>query len=80
MCIDPDSEQIFLYGGWNGSKELGDLWQFSITKNMWTCLSLDTSQQVGSAVVWYHVLFWSRPLKARFPHVLNNVEGSNSIS
>lgn len=48
MCIDPDEGQIFLYGGWNGSKELGDLWQFSITSNKWTCLSLDTSQQVGS--------------------------------
>lgn len=50
MCIDSDAGQLFLYGGWNGSKEVGDLWQFTIASNKWTCLSLDTSQQVS----FYH--------------------------
>lgn len=47
MCIDPDAGQLFLYGGWNGSRELGDLWQFTIASNTWTCLSLDTLQEGG---------------------------------
>lgn len=44
MCIDCDGGQLYLYGGWDGSKELGDLWQFTIKSQQWT--SLDTSQEV----------------------------------
>lgn len=60
MCIDPDAGQLFLYGGWNGSRELGDLWQFTIASNTWTCLSLDTLQEVcclliTACMVWHYV-------------------------
>lgn len=47
MCIDADAGQLYLYGGWNGTKELGDLWQFTIATNKWACLSVDSSQEVS---------------------------------
>ena len=44
MCVDKD--MLYLYGGWDGSKELGDLWQYNISTQQWRCLSLDTAQEV----------------------------------
>lgn len=46
MCIDCDGGQLYLCGGWDGGKELADLWQFTIKSQQWTCLNLDTSQEV----------------------------------
>jgi len=43
MCIDPLKELLYLYGGWDGSRDLGDLWQFDVRKSQWTCLCQDTS-------------------------------------
>lgn len=50
MCIDHECGQLFLFGGWDGAKELGDLWQFTMSTQRWTCLSLDTSQEVSIIV------------------------------
>ena len=52
MCLDSDAGQLFLFGGWNGSSELGDLWQFTIASNEWKCLSLDSSQEVSLVFLW----------------------------
>lgn len=48
MCIDSNGGQLYLCGGWDGSKELGDLWKFTIQTNNWTCLSRNTAQEVCS--------------------------------
>ena len=47
MCIDPYSEQIFLFGGWDGTQDLADLWSYSIPSGQWTCISRDTSKEGG---------------------------------
>ena len=36
-------ELLYLYGGWDGSHDLGDLWQFNVRRSHWTCLCQDTS-------------------------------------
>ena len=46
MCVDSDAGRLYLFGGWNGSRELGDFWQFTIANKEWKCLSLDSSQEV----------------------------------
>ncbi|RWS09436.1 muskelin-like protein [Dinothrombium tinctorium] len=47
MCIDPYSETIYLYGGWDGSQDLADLWCYNIAKSEWICISKDTSLEGG---------------------------------
>lgn len=42
MAIDPDTGRIYLFGGWNGSKDLSDFWVFDQEIRKWTCISLDT--------------------------------------
>ncbi len=47
MCIDSEAGVLYLYGGWDGSKELGDFWQFTMSSSKWTRLSPDTALQVS---------------------------------
>lgn len=42
MCIDVDAQKIYLFGGWDGSRDLSDLWCFDIQRRKWDCLSMDT--------------------------------------
>lgn len=46
ICMDEHGGQLYLCGGWDGTKELSDLWSFSIKDHQWTCISPDTSLQV----------------------------------
>lgn len=32
MVIDPYSENIYLFGGWDGSRDLSDLWVYNVPK------------------------------------------------
>lgn len=47
MCIDPEAEMIYLLGGWDGFRDLGDFWSYNINTNHWTCISGDTTEQDG---------------------------------
>jgi hypothetical protein len=44
MCIDSDFGHIYLFGGWDGTKDLCDLWRYSIASNTWVCLTNDTKK------------------------------------
>ena len=55
MCIDSNTGQLYLYGGWGGSKELGDFWKFNTRNNHWTCLSQDTSREVCLVILCYFI-------------------------
>ena len=39
----PPPELLYLCEGWDGSHDLGDLWQFDVRQSHWTCLCQDTS-------------------------------------
>jgi hypothetical protein len=38
MVIDTNESKIYLYGGWDGYKDLADLWCYDIATQRWTCL------------------------------------------
>ncbi|KAI8359968.1 Muskelin N-terminus-domain-containing protein [Blakeslea trispora] len=47
MCLDPDKERIYLFGGWDGKRELADFWCYYIRDNRWKLISSDTTLQGG---------------------------------
>lgn len=44
MVIDSESSKIYLFGGWDGRKDLSDFWEFDIKLSKWKCLSRDVSK------------------------------------
>jgi muskelin len=47
MCLDESLSLIFLFAGWDGTRDLADLWQFDIGANRWQQLAEDTSLSGG---------------------------------
>ncbi|KAJ2853634.1 hypothetical protein J3B02_003054 [Coemansia erecta] len=47
MCVDEESRYAYLYGGWDGTNNLGDLWMLSLDSNQWSCISSNTRDQGG---------------------------------
>ncbi|XP_066283972.1 muskelin-like [Branchiostoma lanceolatum] len=47
MVIDANTETIYLFGGWDGSQDLSNLWEYSVPASRWTCLSKDTEKDDG---------------------------------
>ncbi|KAG5639026.1 hypothetical protein H0H81_007639 [Sphagnurus paluster] len=43
MCIDPQSNLIYLFGGWDGQNSLDDFWAYDIGADQWRILSHSTS-------------------------------------
>ena len=56
MCLDPGAELLYLYGGWDGSCDLGDLWRFDIRATQWACLCQDSSSVVSESHSHYSIL------------------------
>ncbi|KAH6591184.1 hypothetical protein BASA61_005038 [Batrachochytrium salamandrivorans] len=46
MCIDSDGT-LFLFGGWDGARDLSDFWAFEESTRQWRCISMDTRKQSG---------------------------------
>ncbi|KAI9353852.1 Muskelin N-terminus-domain-containing protein [Obelidium mucronatum] len=38
---------IYIFGGWDGQKDLSDFWSFNVISKQWTCISLDTRRMNG---------------------------------
>nr|XP_029713847.1 muskelin isoform X1 [Aedes albopictus] len=38
LIIDPLTSTVYLYGGWDGSEDLSDLWSYDIKNNRWTMI------------------------------------------
>ncbi|CAE1255868.1 MKLN1 [Acanthosepion pharaonis] len=36
MCIDPLTETMYLYGGWDGNQDLADLWAYHVPSQSWS--------------------------------------------
>ncbi|KAJ3316887.1 Muskelin 1, intracellular mediator containing kelch motif [Boothiomyces sp. JEL0866] len=47
MCIDSEANLIYLFGGWDGTRDLADFWQFNQVDRSWSCISMDTRKQNG---------------------------------
>lgn len=47
MELDSEKGIIWLFGGWDGSKDLADLWAYYIQEGRWRCVSRDVRYQGG---------------------------------
>ncbi|XP_014207147.1 muskelin [Copidosoma floridanum] len=47
MVLDPSTEILYLFGGWNGNQDLADLWAYDINTSTWTLICSDTSAVGG---------------------------------
>lgn len=63
MCIDSDSGKIYLFGGWDGAKDLCDFWEYDQKKNQWTCLSRNTHSERGPMARSCHKLCFNSAKK-----------------
>ncbi|EGO00214.1 hypothetical protein SERLA73DRAFT_51827 [Serpula lacrymans var. lacrymans S7.3] len=50
MCLDPDNNMIYLFGGWDGQKSLDDFWVYDIKNERWKQLSHSTSLEKNGPV------------------------------
>jgi len=47
MVIDSACQVLYLFGGWDGTRDLADFWAFDIPTSKWRLLSTNTSQDGG---------------------------------
>lgn len=47
MELDSEKGVIWLYGGWDGCRDLSDLWAYYIQEGRWRCISRDVRYQGG---------------------------------
>jgi len=47
LVIDSLHQNIYMFGGWDGSRDLSDLWLYNIVSTKWTMLSADTAAEGG---------------------------------
>ncbi|KAJ8686742.1 hypothetical protein QAD02_022536 [Eretmocerus hayati] len=47
MVLDPVSEVLYLFGGWNGNQDLADLWTYDVNNSTWTVICHDTGAAGG---------------------------------
>lgn len=47
LVVDSTRGTAYLFGGWDGKRDLNDLWMYYIDEGRWRCISTDTTQQGG---------------------------------
>ncbi|CBQ72425.1 related to Muskelin [Sporisorium reilianum SRZ2] len=47
MVFDSDKGIAYLFGGWDGRRDLSDLWAYHVSDNRWRLISADTQLQGG---------------------------------
>ena len=47
LLFEETSQLLYLHGGWDGTRELGDLWTYSLVDSVWKCICQDSSQSVS---------------------------------
>ncbi|OSD06938.1 hypothetical protein PYCCODRAFT_1359801 [Trametes coccinea BRFM310] len=45
MCMDEQNGMIYLFGGWDGQRNLDDFWSYDVAKDTWKLLSIATSRE-----------------------------------
>nr|CAD7593235.1 unnamed protein product [Timema genevievae] len=55
MCMDPYTETIYLFGGWDGNQDLSDLWTYHVPTHKWTLIMRDTEVEVISCTLFSYV-------------------------
>lgn len=65
MCIDTVDGRIFLFGGWDGTKDLCDFWIYDLKTEDWACVSMDTRRQGGPGPRSCHKICFDPKQKVR---------------
>ena len=47
LVMDPGSQMIYLFGGWDGNRDLSDFWAYNVALGKWTLISADTEADGG---------------------------------
>ncbi|KAF8757090.1 Muskelin N-terminus [Rhizoctonia solani] len=47
LCLDVERGVIYLFGGWDGSKNLSDFWSYTTSTNQWKLIHEDTAAVGG---------------------------------
>ncbi|KAJ3288309.1 Muskelin 1, intracellular mediator containing kelch motif [Rhizoclosmatium sp. JEL0117] len=47
MCVDSEGGLVYIFGGWDGQKDLSDFWSFNVETRQWKCISMDTRRMNG---------------------------------
>jgi Galactose oxidase, central domain len=55
MCIDPVTNTLYLFGGWDGENDLSDLWSYNISEEKWTLIFKYTFYHCIRVIMWLHV-------------------------
>lgn len=63
MCIDSHTSIIYLLGGWDGHKDLSDLWSFNIKTGIWKCISNNVEECVRQVKYSLKIVHFFKLLK-----------------
>jgi len=47
LVLDHIHQNVYLFGGWDGTQDLADFWVYNVASNKWTQLSSDTEHEGG---------------------------------
>jgi hypothetical protein len=47
LIVDEKRNKLMLFGGWDGSNEMGDFWEFDCGGELWSCISENTAMERG---------------------------------
>jgi hypothetical protein len=64
--MDVTCGKIYVFGGWDGVKDLDELWMYDLGKKQWTCLDKDSDKAAASGS--------NIPTGSEVPHNLVNTE------
>lgn len=58
MDLDVEKGVLWLFGGWDGSRDLADLWVYYIREARWRCVSQDVTKQGGPSARSCHKMLF----------------------
>ena len=80
---------MYLFGGWDGNKDLSDFWSYHIPTNKWKILSMDTSAEGGPSrrschkmvvdIINKHIFILGRYLERSLRDVPQNIKVRTSL-
>ena len=78
---------MYLFGGWDGNKDLSDFWCYHIPTNKWKLLSIDTSADGGPSrrschkmvvdIINKHIFILGRYLERNLRDIPQNIKVCN---
>lgn len=47
MVMDSENQLVYMFGGWDGNRDLADFWVYEVKSGKWRLLSMDTEADGG---------------------------------